>query len=271
MSVFDWLKIKRKNENVEVGKKICKSDEISSREERTYYAMNEIPPRYRSYEITNIQEMGLKEKSFWKFTQSRPGLSIEDIYEPIEVDKMEQAQTEDEWLSFVGGENIGKCVGYGDRLTELSFDCKDERVNAIKNNLVIKKNNSLGEYATKQLLVKWHYSLEDPETIKKILKMSSPKAIRAFLYGSICNAQSVLEQYGFAQSKNFISYIMKNNSFMYENEILEFKSNIDQIYQTWEYEKARVNPLTQLKSKRIIELEKLDEKRLSHILDDKYR
>lgn len=181
MSVFDWLKIKRKNENVEIRNKICKSDEISSRKESTCYTIDEIPPRYRSYEITNIQEMGLKEKSFWKFTQSRPGLSIEYLYEPYEVDKMEQAQTEDELLSFVRGEDIGRCVGYGDRLTELSFDCGDERVNNIKNNLVIKKNNSLGEYATKQLFVKRHYSLEDPETIKKILELSSPKAIRVFL------------------------------------------------------------------------------------------
>lgn len=165
--IFGWPKVKRTDRNVKVGKKICKNDNGSSKESRIYCTIDEISPRYRSYEIINIQGMSLDEKSFWKFTQSSSGLSIEELHEPYELYKIYSSKDEDEWFSFVREEDIGRCVGYGDRITELSFDCTDERINAIRNNLVINKNNVLGEYVTKQLLVKQHYSLEDPKTIKK--------------------------------------------------------------------------------------------------------
>lgn len=138
--------------------------------------------RWRSYMINffskrkneiNINEMDVSEKKtehileesktlgdlaksghlFFRFSQSKPGRSVENVYAEYIPGKITEAMDEDKYLSFVTEETIAICFMYGDMLTSLKFDLNDEDFKKIADTPFKYTGNSLGEYESKYLLV----------------------------------------------------------------------------------------------------------------------
>ena len=71
--------------------------------------------------------------TFWRFSQSEPGRSVEPYFEQYIPGVISTAKNSEKKLSFVDEEHIGKCIVYGDMLTRLNFDLNDRNFQAIEN------------------------------------------------------------------------------------------------------------------------------------------
>lgn len=69
--------------------------------------------------------------SFFRFSQSQPGRSLERVYAEYIPGKITEATDKDKYLSFVTEETIAMCFMYGDMLTSLKFDLNDEEFKKI--------------------------------------------------------------------------------------------------------------------------------------------
>mgnify|MGYP000130318246 FL=1 len=56
---------------------------------------------------------------FFRFSQSKPGRSVENVYAEYIPGKITEAMDEDKYLSFVTEETIAICFMYGDMLTSV--------------------------------------------------------------------------------------------------------------------------------------------------------
>ena len=228
-----------------------KNENNSEKPEKTHsnYCFDihkDIPERYEGYDIMAMSDLASLDHTFWKFTQSIKGRSHEDHFAEYKAGRIESAIDKDEWLSFVDDDHIGNCVGYGDRLTLLNFEPENKDFQLIANEPVIYKNNAFGEYVAKHLLVEEHYSLENPETIAKIIEMSNFKAVRSMFYG-FSPIDEVLDKYGFSDSKDFVDFIKDRFSFAYSEDIEDLKDNIYHLLEEWK-DQNKTSPLDELDS-----------------------
>lgn len=194
----------------------------------------QIPTRYEGCKIVKMLDLAKSLHTYWKFTQSEPGLSQEEHFSKYELGNMETAADDDEWLSFVKDENIGNCIGYGDRLTKLCFAETNQQFTKIANDPVIKKENFIGEMTARRLIPEEHFELQNPETIAKIISLSNTRAIITLFHHPLSDLETVLEHYNFKESLNFARYIKKQYSFENIENINKLKENSYSILNAWE-------------------------------------
>lgn len=187
-----------------------------------------IPGQYRFCEKSTIADLAHSGKTYWKFTQSREGLSQEAVFAQYEEGKVTKAQDADCWLSFVESENIGKCIGYGDVLSKLDFSENSDFVQEHGADVVIERQNAFGEYTAQCLAVEKNYSLSAPETIAMIIDMSNFRATQMMFLGVIRDFGETLERYGFQESADFFRFIKERFSVMYEQDVQYLKEQLPQ-------------------------------------------
>lgn len=145
---------------------------------------------------------------FFRFSQSQPGRSVENVYAEYIPGKVTEAMDEDKYLSFVTEETIAICFMYGDMLTSLKFDLDDEDFKKIADTPFKYTGNSLGEYESKYLLVDNNYSLEDTNTIAMLFdyvtSMKQLITIFRFIFGSL---EERLHNFGYYESERLVKYL----------------------------------------------------------------
>lgn len=145
---------------------------------------------------------------FFRFSQSQPGRSVENVYAEYIPGKITEAMDEDKYLSFVTEETIAICFMYGDMLTRLKFDLNDEEFKKIADTPFKYTGNCLGEYESKYLLVDNNYSLEDVNTIVMLFDyVTSTKqliTIFKFVFGPL---EKRLHDFKYYESEKLVKYL----------------------------------------------------------------
>lgn len=162
-----------------------------------------------------------REHTYWKFSQSQKGRSIEKRYAEYIPNKITIAEDKDKWLSFVNEANIAKCYMYGDTLTKFVFDVLNQDFKTIKKSQV-KYIGGLGEYECKYLLAEECYSLEKTETIRKIFELCNSQRDFICIFNGIPNNRSLdnsrknmgyyLCEYGFKETAELFEKLSKSYS-----------------------------------------------------------
>ena len=122
--------------------------------------------------LSKLAEEG--KHTYWKFSQSEKGRSVEAHYIEYEEGEIAIAKDRDKLLSFVNELNIVRCYMYGDLLTKFVFDNANEKFKEI-GKCQVRSLGGLGEYESKKLLTEKTYSLGEIETIKKIVGFCNSK------------------------------------------------------------------------------------------------
>lgn len=169
--------------------------------------------------------------TYWKFSQSKPGLSIEsNIFAEYKENTITKAKDKDKLLSFTNEENIFKCFMYGDQLTELCFSNNNPLFKKIKNNSYRYIPSALCEYETKKLVTKKNYSLKSKSTIRLLIEFipEGTNFSETGWFGYKDSFEERLRSFGFIDSANLISEIhkqYKHNMWLTKYEALEIVDN----------------------------------------------
>ncbi len=158
-----------------------------------------------------LKDLAETDYTFWKFSQSKKGLSEESCYAEYKPGFVTVAE-EDELnyaLSFTDNENIATCFMYGDILNKLCFDKNNEKFKEIENCKIKQFSNSFKEYKSFKILVEKQYSLADLETIRLIFNMVSnhKQLVNLFVYGDATGIEGFLKEWGFVESENMIRFL----------------------------------------------------------------
>lgn len=171
--------------------------------------------------ICTLKDLARKKHTYWRFSQSEKGKSIERVYAEYKPGKITIAQNEQKKLSFTDERTIAYCFMYGDLLTKLVFDIKNKEFRKIMNCKVKFIDESLGEYESCKLMTEENYSLSDINTIRRFFSMvNNKKQLISIFYGGYGNLESRLNQYGFAETAELVHYLGK-----------EFDRNPDNMFQ----------------------------------------
>ena len=155
--------------------------------------------------------------SFFRFSQSQRGRSVEGVFAEYISGKVTMAKDEDKYLSFVTEETIPMCFMYGDMLTSLKFDLNDEEFIKIADTPFKYIGGALGEYESKYLLVDNNYSLEDVNTIIRLFDyVTSTNQLITIFYFSFGSLEQRLHDFHFYESEKLVRYLKG-----------EFEKNID--------------------------------------------
>lgn len=145
---------------------------------------------------------------FFRFSQSQPGRSIEKAYAEYVPGKITEAKDDEKLLSFVTEETIAICFMYGDTLTSLKFDPRDEEFQKIADTPFKYIGHSLGEYESKYLLVDNNYSLEDVNTISKLFDyVTGTKQLIHIFYFPFGSLDERLHNLKFYKSEKLVQYL----------------------------------------------------------------
>lgn len=195
--MFNWLR------NIIKRKSIQDTMEINLNEKVQNIEITHEEPR-------TLGDLAKSGHSFFRFSQSQPGRSLEKVYAEYIPGKITEATDEDKYLSFVTEETIAMCFMYGDMLTSLKFDLNDEEFKKIADTPFKYIGGSLGEYESKYLLVDNNYSLEDVNTIVKLFDYVTNTnqlcTIFEFVFGSL---EQRLHDYQFYESEKLVRYLKK--------------------------------------------------------------
>lgn len=157
-----------------------------------------------------LEKLADKKQTYWKFSQSIPGLSSEPkIFALYKEKEYTIAQDPDKLLSFVTDKDICNCYMYGDQLIKFCFDKTNPKFRKIQNLPYRFIEGSLGEYETSCLLVEKIYSLKYKNTIKLLVSMlpnNNNRPLLNWFYNSPSFEQKLLK-YGFTESAELISQI----------------------------------------------------------------
>lgn len=163
--------------------------------------------------------------TYWRFSQSEPGRSIENAFAEYKPGEVTCAEDKEKYLSFVDETTIAKCFMYGDMLTKLVFDLDDEKFDEIKDCEVKYTGNSLGEYECCKLLTEKNFSLCDIETIKLMFSMVNNNQQFATIFKHIFgDLESRLISFGFVESANLVHYLkmhFEKNPYITKEEIMD--------------------------------------------------
>lgn len=154
-----------------------------------------------------LRDLADDERTYWKFTQSKPGLSYEsNVFALYEEGKLTHSLDKDKLLSFVSDQTIYRCYMYGDQLTKLCFDKNNPLFQEIQKLPYINKGGGLGEYETSCLLVEKIYSLREKETIR-LLFSTIPSRIGNINTNWLVKFEKNLRKFGFDESAELINQI----------------------------------------------------------------
>ena len=95
-------------------------------------------------------------------------------------------------------------------MTKLCFDNENPLFQEIANEPVLARSNAFGEMTARKLIAEEHFSLKEPSTIVQIIEMSNNKNVLAMFSNPWNNIETVLGNYGFVKSKNFVNYITEH-------------------------------------------------------------
>ena len=158
----------------------------------------------------SLGDFALTDHSFYRFSQSMPGRSVENLFAEYVPGQITEAEDNEKYLSFVTEETIARCFMYGDMITRLNFNLGDETFQRIADTPIKYIGNSLGEYESKYLLVEQNYSLRDITTIKMLFELvkSKKQLISLFhcIYGSL---DQRLHEFGYTESEQMVIYLKK--------------------------------------------------------------
>jgi len=158
-----------------------------------------------------LKDLAKTQKTYWKFSQSQKGRSMESCYaeyKPGHITEAEETEL-DNALSFVSNEDISTCFMYGDVLNKLCFDLNNDKFKEIEDCPIKRCGNPLGEYKSAKLLVEKQYSLADLETIRLIFDMASThkQIINLFAFYDGKGIESFLKKWGFVESEKMIVFL----------------------------------------------------------------
>jgi len=160
-------------------------------------------------EIT-LDFMARRPHTYWRFSQSEPGKSKEDVYAKYSPGEVTYAEDAEKWLSFVDEEHIATCFMYGDVLTKLCFDLNNAEFAEISGcEVKITGNNTMGEYEATALLVEENYSLADISTIRLLFSMviENRQLLNLFYFNGTDSLDARLSSYGFHESADLVRYL----------------------------------------------------------------
>lgn len=194
--------------------------------------LTEVSPsdKLEAIKKTTLGELSESGHTYWKFSQSRSGLSSEPtIYLPYVEENFSTAQDEKKLLSFVTEQYIAKCYMYGDQLTKLCFDKQNPNFQKIQNNSYKYIGGAFGEYETSTLYVEKIYSLKNKSTIRLLASMIPDKdciLATGWFSNPLCDSfEKKLEKYEFVDSAKLLSKIeilVQENIHMKKKELLTF-------------------------------------------------
>ena len=121
---------------------------------------------------TALADLAKRDNTYWKFSQSKKGNSIEPQFAEYIPGEYTFAADKDKKLSFVSNETIALCSMYGDVLTKLVFDTEDKRFEKIMHTSFKEIGGGLGEFESECLLTETNYLIMDVATIKLIFSMA---------------------------------------------------------------------------------------------------
>lgn len=149
--------------------------------------------------------------TYWKFSQSEKGRSIETPYIEYVEGEITVAKNRDKLLSFVNELNIVKCYMYGDCLTKFVFDNANIKFKEISNSQV-KYIGGLGEYESNKLLTEKKYSLGEIGTIKKVIEFCNSKTDLNYIFHGVYkgNLELYLRKNGFGETAELMKYLKEN-------------------------------------------------------------
>lgn len=149
-----------------------------------------------------------RKHTYWKFSQSEKGRSVEDHYIEYIEGKVTTAQDNGKLLSFVNELNIVKCYMYGDLLTKFVFDTANEKFKDI-GECQVKYLGGLGEYESEKLLTEKTYSLGEVETIKIIISFCNSQRDFIYLFHNRAagNFEDCLRKNGFKENTELMKYL----------------------------------------------------------------
>lgn len=161
-----------------------------------------------------------RQHTYWKFSQSKKGRSVEKHYIEYVEGEITIAKDRDKMLSFVNESNIVKCYMYGDVLTKFVFDKANEKFKEIED-CKVRYLGGLGEYESEKLLTEKNYSVGDIETIKMIIGFCNSKRDFICLFYNRCagNFEDCLSKNGFEENAELMKYLKEIYK---KNQLLDF-------------------------------------------------
>ena len=137
--------------------------------------------------LKDLAKTGL---TFWRFSQSEPGRSVEPYFEQYIPGIISTAKNSEKKLYFV--------------------DLNDRNFQAIENCEVKRVGYSFEEYECDNLLPAENYSLEDLDTLKMLIQMTKSHVVFVSMCANDTNKGKlwqVLKSYGFTHSSNVMKQI----------------------------------------------------------------
>ena len=151
--------------------------------------------------------------SFYRFSQSGRGRSIENNFAKYIPGKITVAEDNEKYLSFVTEETIAMCFMYGDIITKLNFNLGDVRFQKIANVPVNYVGGMLEEYESKYLLVEQNYYLSDINTMEMLFGLVKDRNQLDGLFNMIYLGQGTfldkLNKYKFTESAKLLKYLQE--------------------------------------------------------------
>lgn len=175
-----------------------------------------------------ITQAGGGKHTYWKFSQSEKGRSVEKHYIEYEEGKITIAKDRDKLLSFVNELNIVKCYMYGDLLTKFAFDNTNEKFKEI-GECQVTYLGGLGEYESKNLLTEKTYSLGEIRTIKKIIQFCNSEGDLNYIFYGVFgwNLEAYLRKHEFEETAELMKFLKE---IYIKNKTLIFSECKDYLY-----------------------------------------
>ncbi len=181
----------------------------------------------------SLSEYALEDTTYWKFSQSREGLSYEKLFKEYKAGEIVEADDKECMLSFVKGRDLYKCWMYGDQITKFCFNKSNNAFKRIAGNKAYPQGNYLGEIKTDQLLVEKNFSLSDPYTVVMLITLCGKDmnrrvdaANRLFF---IPEFRKRIDSLGFTETSRFLSFVKRISSEKDEGSYFT-ACNIEELY-----------------------------------------
>ena len=178
-----------------------------------------------------LNDLALDEHSYWKFSQTKPGRSVEGVFTEYKENTIVEAKDEEIGLSFVPDDTIMLCYMYGDQLTNVCMDINNPLFIMIGDNPISKEKGVWKARETRKLIVEKNYSLRKKETIRLLISMipdNKNLASTGWFYGGGGKDEPFkmrLESFGFNESAKLIAQLRKmldTNNCMTKQDALEY-------------------------------------------------
>lgn len=160
---------------------------------------------------------------YYKLSKSNPSvakLCYEGHFKKYDPDTI--VRSNDYFLSFVQAENVISCMVYGDQLTEIIIDPSHPLFEEIADEEMESLSSGLGELRARAVIAGKSYSLSEPETIERIIQMTSESKLKILSEidaDALFSVAQHLEKLGFYQSLDYWNKRLEEYRHLSWNEI----------------------------------------------------